>query len=399
LQDVIVAGGGIVGLATAHALLENRPGIDVAVLEKEPEIVRHQSGHNSGVIHSGAYYRPGSKKAQMCREGRRQLIAFCEKHALPYRICGKLIVATSPVEVNRLRVIAERAAQNGIADAVWLDAAAVRAKEPAVAGVAALEVPSAGIVDYKEVGRALAEQIAQRGGRVVTSCAIEGVGPPSDGPTVLATSQGTWTTRFLVNCAGLQSDRLARWCGVTPSAQIVPFRGEYFWLKPERAPPITRLIYPVPDPALPFLGVHLTLTLHGRIEAGPNAVLAFAREGYQRRAWSLADLGETLAYPGFWAMARQHWRTGVYENFRSLDRTQFAHDLARLVPALGPGDLGSTGSGVRAQAVGRDGRLLDDFLIERTPTSAHVLNAPSPAATSSFAIGQEIAAGVPRYPG
>jgi (S)-2-hydroxyglutarate dehydrogenase len=394
VRDVVVAGGGIVGLATAHAVLLARPGADVAVLEKEDRIMQHQSGHNSGVIHSGAYYRPGSKKATLCLSGRRQLMEFCDAHGISYRLCGKLIVATAESEIPRLRAIGERAAQNGVPGTHWLDAAQIRALEPSVSGIAAIEVPSAGIVDYKEVGRVLAEEIAHRGGQVLTRSDVESVSSDREGAR-LVTSQGDVRARFLVNCAGLQSDRLARSSGLIPSVRIIPFRGEYFWLRPDRAPHLQRLIYPVPDPTLPFLGVHLTLTLDGHVEAGPNAVLAFSREGYRRQVVRLGDLSDTLTFPGFWAMARQHWRTGLYENFRSLDRNQFARDLARLVPTIGPEDLGEPGSGVRAQAVGRDGRLVDDFVIERTPSSAHVLNAPSPAATSSFAIGQDIALGIP----
>jgi (S)-2-hydroxyglutarate dehydrogenase len=394
LHDVVIVGAGIVGLATAHQLLTERPGVDVVVLEKEEQIMRHQSGHNSGVIHSGAYYRPGSKKASLCLRGRQELISFCKAHGVSHRICGKLIVATREAELPGLQTIADRAAQNGVPGTRRLDAAEIRALEPSVSGIAAIEVPSAGIVDYKEVGRALSERIVRAGGQIWTGAAADRVAS-SDGSVVVETPRGTVASRFLVNCAGLQSDRVARLSGLEPSVRIVPFRGEYFWLRPERTPPLQRLIYPVPDPTLPFLGVHLTLTMDGRVEAGPNAVLAFSREGYARQDVRLADLADALAFPGFWSMARQHWRTGVYENFRSLDRNQFARDLARLVPSLGPDALGRTGSGVRAQAVHRDGRLVDDFVFERGPSSIHVLNAPSPAATSSFAIGQEIARQVP----
>lgn len=397
-HDVVVAGAGIVGLATAHALLTQRPGADVVVLEKEDAIMRHQSGHNSGVIHSGAYYRPGSKKAEMCRDGRVALMQFCEQNGVPYRICGKLIVATDAAEVPRLRTIQERAVQNGVQQLRWLDASGIRDCEPSVAGIAALDVPTAGIVDYKEVGRVLAERIVSLGGRIVTGAGVTSATPNHEA-LMVGTTTGDFRGRFLVNCSGLQSDRVARACGMTPSVRIVPFRGEYFWLRPDRAPHLQRLIYPVPDPALPFLGVHLTLTLDGHVEAGPNAVLAFSREGYRRETVEFRDLAETLTFRGFWAMARQHWRTGVYENFRSVDRHQFARDLARLVPSIDVAALGAPGAGVRAQAVAMDGKLVDDFVIERTPNSAHVLNAPSPAATSSFAIGSEIARAVPGFAG
>jgi (S)-2-hydroxyglutarate dehydrogenase len=394
----VVAGAGIVGLATAYALLTERPGADVVVVEKEPAIMRHQSGHNSGVIHSGAYYRPGSKKAEMCRQGRVALMHFCEAHGIPFRICGKLIVATEETEIPRLHAIEDRATQNGVEGIRWLEAPAIRTCEPSVAGIAALEVPTAGIVDYKEVGRVLAERIVALGGQILTGTGVVSAAPNQDSLAIRTTTDELHA-RFLVNCAGLQSDRVARACGLDPSVRIVPFRGEYFWLRPERAPHLERLIYPVPDPALPFLGVHLTLTLDGHVEAGPNAVLAFAREGYHRENIEFRDLADTLSFRGFWAMARHHWRTGVYENFRSVDRHQFARDLARLVPSIGVSALGEPGAGVRAQAVARDGKLVDDFVIERTPSSVHVLNAPSPAATSSFAIGAEIAHAVPARTG
>jgi (S)-2-hydroxyglutarate dehydrogenase len=394
VREVVIVGGGIVGLATAYSILRDRPGADVAVMEKETQVARHQSGHNSGVIHSGAYYRPGSQKAQFCLEGRRMLLDFCAAQGIPYRTCGKLIVATAEHELPRLRLLGDRARQNGVAGVAELDPAGLRTLEPDVAGIAALEVPTAGIVDYTEVARVLVERIGAMGGQVLTGCPVVSIRVEGEG-LALASPGSEMRARRLVNCAGLQCDRVARMAGVEPGIQIVPFRGEYYWLRAGTASGLSHLIYPVPDPTLPFLGVHVTLTLHGRVEVGPNAVLAFAREGYRRETVEYRELLETLAFPGFWAMARRHWRTGIYENFRSLNRTQFADDVSRLVPSISSADLGEPGAGVRAQAVGRDGQLLDDFVIQSGPSSVHVLNAPSPAATSSLAIGKEIARRVP----
>jgi (S)-2-hydroxyglutarate dehydrogenase len=394
VHAVVIVGGGIVGLATAHALLRERPRTELVVLEKEPQVAHHQSGHNSGVIHSGAYYRPGSQKARFCLEGRTKLIAFCDDHGIEHRTCGKLIVATRREELPRLHVLRDRARENGVEGASEIDAAGIRALEPDVAGVAALQVPTAGIVEYPEVARTLAERITSMGGQVLTGAPLQSV-RAAEGGLVLTTPQFEIRSRHLVNCAGLQSDRVARMVGVDPGVQIVPFRGEYFWLRPGAAASLSHLVYPVPDPALPFLGVHLTLTLRGRIEAGPNAVLAYAREGYTARDFVGGDVSDMMTFPGFWRMAARHWGAGVAENFRSLDRARFAADLARLVPSIQPTDLAGRGAGVRAQAVDRAGRLLDDFVIRPGPSSTHVLNAPSPAATGSFAIGEEIERQVP----
>ncbi len=393
-----MVGAGIVGLATAIAIVDGNRARDVVVLEKEPRVAAHQTGHNSGVIHSGAYYRPGSKKAEMCLRGRRLLMEFCDARSIPYRVCGKLIVATSPSELPRLRLIRDRAVANGVEGVRELDATGVHTAEPLVAGVAGLEVPTAGIVDYKEVCLALAEAVVERGGQILTGSKLTDLHESGDG-LILETSSGEVRSRVLVNCAGLQSDRVARMAGLEPATQIVPFRGEYFWLRPGACSDLRHLVYPVPDPALPFLGVHLTLTLHGRVEAGPNAVLAFAREGYKRSNVRVADVAAALSFPGFWSMARQHWKTGLFENYRSLDRERFAADVSRLVPSVGARDLAEPGAGVRAQAVRRDGQLVDDFVIQPGPRSIHVLNAPSPAATSSFAIGIEIARRIPAFSG
>jgi len=394
VHQVAIAGAGIVGLATAYALVRDHPGLDVVLLEKEDAVARHQTGHNSGVIHSGAYYRPGSKKAEMCLRGRKLLMEFCDSHSIPYRICGKLIVATAPSELGALAKILERARANSVAGIQELTGAEIHRLEPLVNGIAGLEVPTAGIVDYKEVCRVLAEEIERRGGRILTKTRLDGIAGTGH-ELVLRSGGQDIPTRFLVNCAGLQSDRVALMAGVSPATRIIPFRGEYFWLRPGACSGLGRLIYPVPDPNLPFLGVHLTLTLHGRVEAGPNAVFAFAREAYARSQFELGDVWDALAFRGFWSMARQHWKTGLFENYRSLDRERFAADVARLVPSISARELAEPGAGVRAQAVGPDGRLIDDFVIQPGPNSIHVLNAPSPAATSSLAIGETIAAMVP----
>jgi (S)-2-hydroxyglutarate dehydrogenase len=393
MHDVVVVGGGIVGLASAYQVQKRRPGADVVVLEKEHGVATHQTGHNSGVIHSGIYYRPGSEKAVLCARGRAEMLTFCDAHGIDYRICGKLIVATAARELPRMKTLQERARANGVPGVRELSAAEIHELEPEVAGIAGLEVPGTGIVDYREVCRALSEDIVRHGGSVLTDHPVQAVRVD---PTAVVVGSGgdELRARFLVNCAGLQSDRVARSAGLDPPVRIVPFRGEYFWLRPGKLAGLHHLIYPVPDPDLPFLGVHVTLSLSGRVEVGPNAVLAFAREGYRRATVRMGDIAEFAVFPGFWSMARRNWWTGVFEGYRSIDRARFAADVARLVPAVETSDLGERGAGVRAQAVRRDGALVDDFVIQSGPRSAHVLNAPSPAATSALAIGAEVASRV-----
>jgi L-2-hydroxyglutarate oxidase len=392
--DVTIVGAGIVGLATAYTLLQRTPALRVTVLEKEGVVGRHQTGHNSGVIHSGVYYRPGSAKARMCLRGRELMIGYCESKGIPMRQTGKLIIATEPTELSALAAIRERAAQNGISDVLPLTAEEIRAREPEARGLAGLEVPSTAIVDYRQVLHSLVEEITARGGEICFSSRPTGMGVEGD-RLLVRTSNGDQRTRFLVNCAGLYSDRIARMAGVTPPVQIVPFRGEYYEVRPQRAFQLDHLLYPVPNPTLPFLGVHLTLMMGGTITAGPNAVLAGAREGYTRTSVSWPDAAEMTQYPGFWRMARRFWWTGVYEQFRSLSREQYAEDLRRMTPGLTADDLRPGGAGVRAQAVDRDGKLVDDFVFESGPRSLHVLNAPSPAATSSLAIAEEIVQRIP----
>jgi (S)-2-hydroxyglutarate dehydrogenase len=393
--DVAIVGAGIVGLATAYKLVTRSPSTRVVVIEKESAVAKHQTGHNSGVIHSGAYYRPGSAKARLCARGRSLLIDYCDATGISHRLTGKLIVATSSGELPALDKIRERALENGVPGVTVLTGDEIRNLEPEVRGVGGLSVPSAEIVDYKEVARSIATRVAAAGGSILLSAGVQSIGR-ENGELLLRTSGGDVRTRFLVNCAGLYADRVARLAGVAPRVQIIPFRGEYFWIRPERHLQLEHLIYPVPDPDLPFLGVHLTLTMGGQIEAGPNAVLAWAREGYVRSHIQLGEMTEMATYPGFWAMSRKFWRVGLYEQFRSLSRSQYSHDLRRLVPSLAPEDLQPGGAGVRAQAVDRNGKLVDDFIFESAPGSLHVLNAPSPAATSSLAIAEEIVASIPR---
>jgi L-2-hydroxyglutarate oxidase len=389
--DVAIVGGGIVGLAAAHALRRRAPDARIAVLEKEPAPGRHQSGHNSGVIHSGIYYRPGSLRARLCVEGARRMVDFCRERGIAHEVCGKLIVATSEAEVPRLEELRRRAAQNGVAGVERLDPAAMAEIEPNVRGLAALRVGATGIADYPGVVAALAAEL--EAGGATLACRAEVVAARREGGVWrLRTAAGDVEAAFLVTCAGLQADLVAARCGADPDVRIVPFRGEYYVLRQERADLVRGLVYPVPDPALPFLGVHFTRTVSGLREAGPNAVLAFAREGYARTAFHAAELAATLAYPGFRALLRRHWRTALGEYHRSWSKGAFVAALRRLVPALRAEDLAPGGAGVRAQAVDRAGRLLDDFHLLRAEGALHVLNAPSPAATASLAIGEHVAA-------
>ena len=385
MNDVAVIGGGIVGLATARALaVEKRR--KVIVLEAESRPALHQSGHNSGVIHSGLYYKPGSLKATTCAAGREAMVDYCERRGIDYDRCGKVVVATSTQERPWLDELERRGAANGLDGIRRLNVEQLREHEPHVAGVEGLFVPQTGIVDYKQVCAAFVEDIREAGGELVTGARVRGV----NGAAV-ETSAGAFEAKQLVNCAGLQSDRVAKLCGVEPSVRIVPFRGEYYKLVPEAHRLVRNLIYPVPDPAFPFLGVHFTRMIHGGIEAGPNAVLAMKREGYGKMSLSLRDSWSTLTWPGFWRMASKHWVTGMGELWRSWSREAFVKALQKLMPGLQSKDVVPHGAGVRAQAIARDGKLVDDFVFERAPGQLHVLNAPSPGATASLAIGRAIA--------
>ena len=388
MAHFVVIGAGIVGLATAYELTHRYPHATVTVLDKEDHVAAHQTGHNSGVIHAGVYYRPGSLKATLCRTGSRSMIEFCRANDLPVLVCGKLIVATSPEEIPRLRVLFDRATTNGITvSMVGPDGA--RDIEPHVSCVEAMHVASTAIVDFGQVARRLAELVEKAGGSIRLGARVTGLRRDGDA-TVVATTIGAFRADYLVNCAGLHSDRIARLAGHRAPARIVGFRGEYYELRPDRRDLVHGLIYPVPDPAFPFLGVHLTRMIDGGVHAGPNAVLALAREGYSWRHIRPRDLGEALAYPGLWRLASKHLRSGVLEVRRSLSKRLFAASVARLVPALGIDDIVPAGAGVRAQAIARDGSLVDDFLIVTADRQVHVLNAPSPAATSSLEIAKHI---------
>ena len=385
--EVAIVGGGIVGLASAMALA---PRCRVLVLEAEDRLAAHQTGHNSGVIHSGLYYAPGSLKARNCVAGREALYRFCEGHGIDHERCGKLVVATSDAELPRLRALEERGLANGLKGLRRLAGAEIAEHEPHVAGVAALLVPETGIVDYGQVAAAFAVEVEAAGGRVMTSAKLVKL-RGRNGAQVLETTAGAFEARGLVTCAGLQADRVARLCGAEPGVRIVPFRGEYYELREDRRDWVRNLVYPVPDPAFPFLGVHFTRRVDGTVEAGPNAVLAFKREGYAKTSLSLRDSVATLSYPGFWKLALRYLPTGMGELYRSYSKPAFVRALQRLLPDLRGEDLVPGGAGVRAQALGPSGGLVDDFRIVAAPGQIHVLNAPSPAATASIAIGEAIA--------
>jgi L-2-hydroxyglutarate oxidase LhgO len=387
--DITIIGSGIVGLATALAITEKHPGIRLVILEKESSIATHQTGHNSGVIHSGIYYKPGSYKARQCVEGKGLMRQFCEKHAIKIVDCGKVIVATSPEELPRLYTLHERAQANGV-PVEMIEPERLREIEPHAAGIRAIWSPTTAIVDYIEVAEAMARDLRQRGVEIETSAAVTNIARTGDGLDLWATRRAVLTRR-LINCAGLYSDVVARMAGATPDVQIVPFRGEYYMVRPDRRHLVRTLIYPVPDPEFPFLGVHFTNTVHGEVEAGPNAVLAFAREGYTFWKVRPGELGQTLSYSGMWHMARKYWKTGGYEVYRSLSKNAFVKALQRLVPEIRPEDVERGGAGIRAQAVAPDGSLIDDFRVVGDSTGIHVLNAPSPGATASLAIGRYIA--------
>jgi len=389
--DLAIIGGGIVGLATARALLERFPSLHLVLCEKEAELGTHQTGHNSGVIHSGIYYKPGSFKARLCVEGVRLMMDFCDTHGIKYDRCGKVIVATADDELPRLRNLYERGVANGVPGVTMIDQARVREIEPHVSAVAGIHSPNTAIVDYSEVTAALGRELVSRGVTIEYNFPVTAITRVRGGGVAVSTPDHTITARRIVNCAGLYSDVVARLAGAPTEVQIIPFRGEYYFLRQERETLVRGLIYPVPDPEFPFLGVHFTRTIHGEVEAGPNAVLAFAREGYRWTSIRPLEFAGTLRYPGFWAMARKYWKVGVWEVQRSLLKKKFVESLQRLVPELKAEDITPGGSGVRAQAVRPDGTLLDDFSIVSSADAIHVLNAPSPGATASLAIGRHIA--------
>lgn len=385
--DVAICGGGIVGLATARAIARNT-GRTVAVFDKEDQVSAHQSGRNSGVIHSGVYYPPRSKKAEYVKTGRSELLEFCDEFAIPYEICGKVIVATTADEVDRLESIGTRAEQNGI-DNRMVGTNELSEIEPNAQGLGALVVPSAGIINFGEVCRALANSVSESGSVHLNTAVLDVI--EDGGGIKVVTNRGDASFGHFISCAGLQSDRVAKLTGADDPTEIIPFRGEYYDLTPSAGALINNLIYPVPDPRYPFLGVHLTRSIDGSRHVGPNALLSLAREGYRRSDMEMQDISALLNSRSFWKMAKLHWRSGVKELWRSLSRERFLRDARRLVPSLPDDCLRRAGSGIRAQALGANGELLDDFKIVQTPRTISVLNAPSPAATASFAIGRAIA--------
>ncbi len=387
-SDVIIIGGGIVGLASA-LLLKQTSGYTVMVIETENEPASHQTGNNSGVIHSGLYYKPGSLKAKNCVEGRERMYRFCEQNAINHERCGKIVVATDETEIPLLQMLEERGRANGLKGIRRLRGDEIKEYEPHIQGIAGLLVPETGIVDYKQVTNKYLEIFNENGGEFIPGCRFLALKKNSNKLT-LETTRGEFNCRLLVNCGGLYSDKIAKLCGVDPELQIIPFRGEYYKLKKEKEFLVKNLIYPVPDPKFPFLGVHFTRMMKGGVEAGPNAVLAFKREGYARSDFSLGDVLQMAAFPGFWKMAMKHYKMGFKEYYRSLVKTSFVHSLQKLIPEITGNDIEPGGAGVRAQALEKDGRLTDDFRIVETGNMVHVLNAPSPAATASLSIGDKI---------
>ncbi len=394
LYDLTIIGGGILGLATALKITAVHPGLRLLLLEKEPDVARHQTGNNSGVIHSGLYYRPGSLKARTCVAGRRELIQFCDENNVPYEICGKVVVATTDEELPRLEELRRRGEANGLGGLETIGAERLKELEPHATGIKGLHVPETGIIDYKKVAAAYATKIRDSGGDIRLSQKVVGILDRPD-EIVLQTSGGDYRTKHLINCCGLQSDLIAKMArGANqdhePEHRIIPFRGEYYKIAPERQFLVKNLIYPVPDPTFPFLGVHFTRMAKGGVEAGPNAVLAYAREGYSHRQINLNDLWQTVSFRGFWAMTGKYWQTGFGELYRSLSKTAFVRALQQLVPEIRASDLVAGGAGVRAQAVSTNGALVDDFVIKQGRNTIHILNAPSPGATASLAIGRQI---------
>ncbi len=393
-QHIGVVGGGIVGLATAYRLLERFPGARVTLLEKESEAGRHQSSHNSGVLHCGLYYRPGSRRARLAVKGIRQMVEFCQTHSIPHEVCGKVVVAATQDEVPRLEGLFQRGQENGLRGLRLLQREQLREIEPHAAGVAAIQVPEEGIADYPRVCRTLVEQVRLRGGEVVTGARVTAIQRDNTGRTGgwrVVHSKGDLVCDWIVTCCGLHSDRVAALTGRPRAVRIVPFRGEYYLIRPERQFLARNLIYPVPDPRFPFLGVHFTRMIRGGVEAGPNAVLAFAREGYTKTNVNLADLADALCFPGLWRFLARYPHACWQELRRSFSKELFCRSLQRLVPEIQMDDLVPGGSGVRAQAMSVDGTLVDDFHFVEGEREIHVVNAPSPGATSSLAIGEEIA--------
>lgn len=393
MYDFAIIGGGIVGLSTAMALGKRYPNAKILVLEKESKWAFHQTGNNSGVIHSGIYYKPGSFKAKFCRDGSRSMVEFCQEHDIAHEVCGKVIVATDEQELPRLENLYKRGLENNL-EVKRISAEEVKEIEPHVTCVAGIRVYSTGIANYKQVCLKYAELIEKQGGELRLNTKVEKISR-SGKNQVLETNNDTFETRFVINCAGLHSDRLAKLAQVNPQAKIVPFRGEYYELTPEKRYLVKTLIYPVPNPDFPFLGVHFTKMIDGSVHAGPNAVLSLKREGYKKTDFDLRDFAEVMTYPGFWKLAAKHADEGIQEIIRSFSKAAFTRSLQKLIPEVRSEDLVPCHAGVRAQALMNDGKLVDDFLIVQDQNSVHVCNAPSPAATSSLEIGKSIVAQIP----
>ena len=387
--DVVVVGGGIIGLATSMKLTQDFPNLKVAVLEKEKEVAQHQTGHNSGVIHAGIYYAPGSQKANFCSTGGKLLRNFCDEYGIAYDMCGKLIVATDDSEVPQLEELFKRGTENGAEGLRMVDQEEIKEIEPYSAGVKAILSPNTGIIDYFEVSQAYATRMRENGGDLLTNVEVISI-ENKDGLVYMNTTSGTVVAKYVLNCAGLHADTVARMMGVDVGVKIVPFRGEYFSIIPEKEHMVKGLIYPVPNPSMPFLGVHFTRRINGSVEAGPNAVLAFAREGYKKTDVNFKDTLGTLSYSGFWKMSAKYWKVGMHEQYRSLVKGVFVKSLQKLMPEITGDDLGDPGAGVRAQVIDSNGGLLQDFAIEASANAIHVLSAPSPGATSSLTISEYI---------
>jgi len=387
--DVVVVGGGIIGLATSMKLTQDFPNLKVAVLEKEKEVAQHQTGHNSGVIHAGIYYAPGSQKANFCSTGGKLLRDFCDEYGIAYDMCGKLIVATDDSEVPQLEELFKRGTENGAEGLRMVDREEIKDIEPYSAGVKAILSPNTGIIDYFEVSQAYATRMRENGGDLLTNVEVISM-ENRDNLVYINTTSGTVAAKYVLNCAGLHADTVARMMGVDVGVKIVPFRGEYFSIIPEKEHMVKGLIYPVPNPSMPFLGVHFTRRINGSVEAGPNAVLAFAREGYKKTDVNLKDTLGTLSYSGFWKMSAKYWKVGMHEQYRSLVKGVFVKSLQKLMPEITGDDLGAPGAGVRAQVIDSNGGLLQDFAIEASSNAIHVLSAPSPGATSSLTISEYI---------
>ncbi len=387
--DIVIIGGGIVGLASAYSILKKKPGTKLLLVEKENALAQHQTGNNSGVIHSGIYYKPGSLKAKNCIDGYHMLLDFANENNIPYDLCGKIIVATMAEEIPRLEALHQRGVENGLEGLKWIDKEQIKEYEPHCAGIKALWVPQTGIIDYTLVSEKYAEQVRHMGGEIIVNCKVNAINKTGNEAEII-TSAGNFSGLQIINCAGLYSDKVAEMSQGSIDTRIIPFRGEYFLIKPEKRTLVKNLIYPVPDPAFPFLGVHFTRMMNGNVEAGPNAVLALRREGYKKTDIHLGELWDTISWPGFRKVSAKYWQTGMGEMWRSFSKAAFTKALQRLIPEIVEDDLIPTHAGVRAQACDRSGGLLDDFKIIRDNNVINILNAPSPAATSSLSIGKSI---------